>query len=63
MFQSSLLFTDNSSVRTAAVRAYVAFVCENEEDNTVVRSLSDLVPSVIQVNFSDFLIITFTYIF
>ncbi|KAI1730971.1 HEAT-like repeat domain-containing protein [Ditylenchus destructor] len=49
MFQSSLLYGANSTVRTAAVRAYVAFVCDNEENDSVVRSLSDLVPAVIQV--------------
>uniref|UniRef100_A0A915D2E4 TOG domain-containing protein n=1 Tax=Ditylenchus dipsaci TaxID=166011 RepID=A0A915D2E4_9BILA len=49
MFQSSLLYGTDSSVRTAAVRAYVAFVCDNEENDGVVRSLSDLVPAVIQV--------------
>lgn len=49
MFQSSLLYGENSSVRTAAVRAYVAFVCDNEENDKVVQSLSDLIPAVIQV--------------
>lgn len=50
MFQSSLLYGSKGSVRTAAVRAYVAFMCENEEDDRVIRSLSDQVPAVIQVN-------------
>ncbi|KAK6112808.1 HEAT repeats family protein [Brugia pahangi] len=49
MFQSSLLYSSKGSVRTAAVRAYVAFMCENEEDDRVIRSLSDQVPAVIQV--------------
>lgn len=49
MFHSSLLYGANSSVRTSAVRAYVAFVCDNEENDSVVRSLSDLVPAVIEV--------------
>ncbi|VDK72111.1 unnamed protein product [Litomosoides sigmodontis] len=49
MFHSSLLYGSKGSVRTAAVRAYVAFMCENEEDDRVIRSLSDQVPAVIQV--------------
>lgn len=49
MFQASLLYVADSSVRTAAVRAYVAFVCDNDEEEKVIRSLSDLIPSVIQV--------------
>lgn len=50
MFQSSLLYAADSSVRTAAVRAYVAFMCENEDNNKVLKSLSDQVPSVIKVS-------------
>lgn len=57
MFQSSLLYGSNGSVRTAAVRAYVAFMCENEEDNRVIRSLSDQIPAVIQVNWMFFLVV------
>lgn len=49
MFQTSLLYAAQSSVRTAAVRAYVAFMCENEEDDKVLKSLSDQIPAVIQV--------------
>lgn len=49
MFQQSLLYAADSSVRTAAVRAYVAFVVDNEEDEQLVKSLSDLVPAVIKV--------------
>ncbi|KAL3083321.1 hypothetical protein niasHS_011123 [Heterodera schachtii] len=49
MFHSSLLYGADSSVRTAAVRAYVAFVCDNEENDAVIRQLSDLVPAVIKV--------------
>lgn len=49
MFQTSLLYAAESSVRTAAVRAYVAFMCENEEDDKVIKSLSDQIPAVIQV--------------
>lgn len=49
MFQSSLLYGANSSVRTSAVRAYVAFVCDNEDNEAIIRSLSDLVPAVIKV--------------
>lgn len=52
MFQSSLLFPSESSVRTAAVRAYVSFMCENEEDDKVVKSLSDQVPAVIKVSWT-----------
>jgi hypothetical protein len=50
MFQQSLLYAADSSVRTAAVRAYVAFVVDNEEDEQLVKSLSDLVPAVIKVS-------------
>ncbi|KAI6241840.1 Importin-5 [Aphelenchoides fujianensis] len=49
MFHSSLLYGADSQVRTAAVRAYVAFVCDNDENDHVVRSLSDLIPDVIKV--------------
>uniref|UniRef100_A0A914ZIN3 Importin N-terminal domain-containing protein n=9 Tax=Parascaris univalens TaxID=6257 RepID=A0A914ZIN3_PARUN len=49
MFQTSLLYAAQSSVRTAAVRAYVAFMCENEDDDKVLKSLSDQIPAVIQV--------------
>ncbi|KAI6211224.1 Importin-5 [Aphelenchoides besseyi] len=49
MFHSSLLYNSDSQVRTAAVRAYVAFVCDNDENDQVVRSLSDLIPDVIKV--------------
>ncbi|VDN02262.1 unnamed protein product [Thelazia callipaeda] len=49
MFQSSLLYGSEGSVRTAAVRAFVAFMCDNEEDKRVIRSLSDQIPAVIQV--------------
>lgn len=49
MFQSSLLYGDDSQVRTAAVRAFVAFICDNEENDYVVRQLSQLIPAVIQV--------------
>lgn len=49
MFHSSLLYGADSSVRTAAVRAYVAFVCDNEDNDAVIRQLSDLVPAVIKV--------------
>nr|CAD2144527.1 unnamed protein product [Meloidogyne enterolobii] len=49
MFHASLLFGANSSVRTAAVRAYVAFVCDNDEDTNVVKALSDLIPAVVKV--------------
>ncbi|VDN39961.1 unnamed protein product [Gongylonema pulchrum] len=52
MFHSSLLFASEGSVRTAAVRAYVAFMCDNEEDTHVIRSLSDQIPAVIQVFFA-----------
>jgi hypothetical protein len=31
------------------VRAYVSFVCENEENDSVVRALSELIPAVIEV--------------
>ncbi|CAD5235672.1 unnamed protein product [Bursaphelenchus xylophilus] len=49
MFQSSLLYGADSKVRTAAVRAYVSFVCDNDENDGVVKSLADLIPAVIQV--------------
>lgn len=49
MFHSSLLYGSDSQVRTAAVRAFVAFVCDNEENDHVVRQLSQLIPDVIQV--------------
>ncbi|MFH4978712.1 hypothetical protein AB6A40_005421 [Gnathostoma spinigerum] len=49
MFNTSLLYASDSSVRTAAVRAYVAFMCENEDDPKVLKSLSDQIPAVIQV--------------
>uniref|UniRef100_A0A0N5AHD8 Importin N-terminal domain-containing protein n=1 Tax=Syphacia muris TaxID=451379 RepID=A0A0N5AHD8_9BILA len=49
MFQNSLLYVAQSSVRTAAVRAYVSFMCENEGDDKVLRALSDQVPAVVQV--------------
>lgn len=49
MFQTSLLYAAESSVRTAAVRAYVAFMCDNEDDDKVLRSLSDQIPAVIKV--------------
>lgn len=48
MFNSSLLYGSDSQVRTAAVRAFVAFLCDNEEDDTLVRQLSQLIPAVIQ---------------
>lgn len=51
MFQTSLLYAAQSSVRTAAVRAYVAFMCENEDDDKVLKSLSDQIPAVIQASF------------
>lgn len=49
MFHSSLLYGADSKVRTAAVRAYVAFLCDNDENDVVVRAMADLVPAVIQV--------------
>uniref|UniRef100_A0A1I7YJ02 Importin-5 n=1 Tax=Steinernema glaseri TaxID=37863 RepID=A0A1I7YJ02_9BILA len=49
MFQSSLLYAADSSVRTAAVRAFVAFVVDNEEDEKLVHTMSELIPAVIQV--------------
>lgn len=49
MFHASLLFGANSAVRTAAVRAYVAFVCDNDGDMNVVKALSDLIPAVVKV--------------
>jgi hypothetical protein len=49
MFHSSLLYGADSQVRTAAVRAFVAFVCDNEENDHVVRQLSQLIPDVIKV--------------
>lgn len=56
MFKSSLLYGATASVRTAAVRAYVAFICDNEESDSVVRTFSDLVLDVIMVgDFSTFL--------
>ncbi|VDN60043.1 unnamed protein product [Dracunculus medinensis] len=49
MFQTSLLYESESSVRTAAVRAYVAFLTENEDDDRLIKSLSDQIPAVIKV--------------
>ncbi|CAD5228158.1 unnamed protein product [Bursaphelenchus okinawaensis] len=49
MFQSSLLYGADSKVRTAAVKAYVSFVCENDENDVVVKTLADLIPAVLQV--------------
>lgn len=49
MFHSSLLYGDDSHVRTAAVRAFVAFLCDNDENDHVVRQLSTLIPDVIKV--------------
>jgi hypothetical protein len=49
MFNSSLLYGGDSQVRTAAVRAFVAFVTDNDENDAVVRQLSQLIPAVIQV--------------
>lgn len=49
MFKTSLLFNDDGTVRTAAVRAYVAFIVDNEEDPHIVRQLSDMIPDVLKV--------------
>jgi hypothetical protein len=49
MFKTSLLFNDDGTVRTAAVRAYVAFVVDNEEDPQIIRHLSDMIPDVLKV--------------
>jgi hypothetical protein len=49
MFRSALQYAADSSVRAAAVRAYVAFLCDNDEDATVIRHLSDMIPSVLKV--------------
>uniref|UniRef100_A0A914UJU1 TOG domain-containing protein n=1 Tax=Plectus sambesii TaxID=2011161 RepID=A0A914UJU1_9BILA len=49
MFQSSLTFAADGNVRTAAVRAYVAFLCDNDEDESVIRSLSVMIPAVLKV--------------
>lgn len=56
MLHSSLLYSSDSSVRISAVRAYVSFVCDNEENDNVVRSFSDLVPAVVDVQFFNNLI-------
>uniref|UniRef100_A0A1I7X5S4 Importin subunit beta-4 n=1 Tax=Heterorhabditis bacteriophora TaxID=37862 RepID=A0A1I7X5S4_HETBA len=39
----------SSSVRSAAVKAYVAFVVENDEDDKLLKTLAGSVPAVIQV--------------
>ena len=49
MIRSSLLYGADSQVRTAAVRAYVAFICDNDENENVVRALTDLIPDVLKV--------------
>jgi hypothetical protein len=49
MFKTCLLFNDDGTVRTAAVRAYVAFIVDNEEDPSIVRQLSDMIPDVLKV--------------
>ena len=49
MFRACLLYNDDGTVRTAAVRAYVAFVVDNEEDPQIVRHLSDMIPDVLKV--------------
>uniref|UniRef100_A0A7E4VVA8 TOG domain-containing protein n=1 Tax=Panagrellus redivivus TaxID=6233 RepID=A0A7E4VVA8_PANRE len=48
MFQSNLQF-DSPVVRSAAVRAYVAFVVDNEDDAVLVRHLSTMVPDMLRV--------------
>ncbi|TKR81972.1 hypothetical protein L596_015761 [Steinernema carpocapsae] len=49
MFQGSLLYAADAGVRTAAVRAFVAFVVDNEDDDKLVHAMSELIPAVIQV--------------
>ncbi|KAE9552189.1 hypothetical protein FO519_004604 [Halicephalobus sp. NKZ332] len=49
MFKTSLLFQDDGTVRTAAVRAYVAFIVDNEEDDNLIRQLADMIPDVLKV--------------
>lgn len=61
MFQTSLLYESESSVRTAAVRAYVAFLTENEDDDRLIKSLSDQIPAVIKVNY--FILYVYIYEF
>ncbi|TKR81890.1 hypothetical protein L596_015690 [Steinernema carpocapsae] len=50
MFQGSLLYAADAGVRTAAVRAFVAFVVDNEDDDKLVHAMSELIPAVIQVS-------------
>uniref|UniRef100_A0AC34Q8C4 Importin beta n=1 Tax=Panagrolaimus sp. JU765 TaxID=591449 RepID=A0AC34Q8C4_9BILA len=49
MFKTSLLFNDDGTVRTAAVRAYVAFVVDNEDDEPLIRQLAEMIPDVLKV--------------
>lgn len=49
MFKTCLLYNDDGTVRTAAVRAYVAFIVDNEEEEDVIRHLSDMIPDVLKV--------------
>jgi hypothetical protein len=39
----------DTGVRTAAVKAYAAFMLDNDEDNTVVQKCSDLVIDMLKV--------------
>lgn len=61
MFQSSLEYGSASSVRTAAVRAYVSYVYNNGGNDRVLRSLSDLVPAVIQVFYISYGLVDFIF--
>lgn len=45
----SCLTHEKSAVRSAAVKAYVSFLAENDEDDKTVKTLAVLVPIVIQV--------------
>lgn len=40
----------SANVRSAAVKAYVAFVVENEEDDKLVKTLAGSIPAVINVS-------------
>lgn len=45
----SCLAHPSSAVRSAAVKAYVSFVIENDEDERLVKMLSHCVPLVVEV--------------
>uniref|UniRef100_A0AC35TWV0 TOG domain-containing protein n=1 Tax=Rhabditophanes sp. KR3021 TaxID=114890 RepID=A0AC35TWV0_9BILA len=49
IFASGLLFEGQGSVRLAAVRAYVSFMCEHESMLKTVQQLGDQIPAVLEV--------------